>query len=78
MYTSDAHTHTHTHTHTQWLVVTCFSKGRMYVKEELSLYVPAGVFAKVGLIPSTQTGRETVVRFSFSHTLSVSGSHATC
>ena len=27
------------------------SKGRVNIKEELALYVPTGMFAKVGFIP---------------------------
>ena len=32
------------------------AKGRMYVKEELSLNVPTSMFAKVSFIPATHTG----------------------
>lgn len=37
-------------------VQTHFSKGRVYVKEKLALYVPTGMLAKVSLIPTVIRG----------------------
>lgn len=38
----------------EWGLVTDthLSEGRVYVKEKLALYVPTGMFTKVGLIPA--------------------------